>query len=1135
MKSRKFFATCSALVIVCCSFVAQAQKSWDGIHNIPLATAQTNFVNPPANFANHVIWGWQGNIDIKVIRADLDSMYHKGFRSVIIEAGYELPFEYLSDKWFSTVALAVKEAKKRGMKVWIIDEGKYPSGFAGGKFSRERPDLRMQALVACDTIHIEAGKTLVNHPVDTFAISAVAINRHGQADRIVPVNNHQISFNAGISAWDIVLIRSDFRTAQTRAVNDPTHGKTTANSICDYLNPAAVRQFIDWTHEQYKKYLGKELGTTVLGFRGDEPDYAHIPFTPAIIETFKERKGYDPTPYLATLIAGHTGDFNFRTVAPVPYPSAQFAAFRSEDEKRFKADYWDVWSEMFAVNFFEQQAKWCAENSVAHITHLNNEHNMPVCVRAEGDFFRNLSKVQIPGVDAIWNQIWHGTVNNFPKLASSVAHVYGKPRSFSESFAAYDVSPTIPEAKYVVDYQIVRGINFFEFMFWMSGSKRANWMSSPQMADLNAYSNRSVYLMSQGVPGARIAVYYPTSTMWLGNNEVFTHITSISETLLQHKRDFDYINDDAFNQVISVNQGYLQNGSGQKYYTLIIPSADAITADAWAKIEEFASRGGKLLFWGKKPDMLVDKTFTKPQSFPADFSKYLAEPSSNWTATVEAAMPDAEMSIQLSANRINARRQNIQTSKEPATNFIRYTRRVLPDADIYFIFNEADSACSFTAEFDKIGVVQQYNGVTGEISNIAFSVKNNKTIVKFEMAAWESRIISIKKSDRQFDITNYAAIGDGKTVNTTAIQNVIDSAYRSGGGCVVVPKGEFVSGALFFPQGVDLNIKKDGVLISTVNADDFPVISTRFEGIERAWRCAFLNFDNSNSVRVFGEGSVDGKGVDWKTIPFGTGGRPRLICFSACDGGSISGLTLRDQASWCVHVLYSDGFTISDLDIRAEHTIPSSDGLDIDSSNDIKIERVYIDVNDDCISIKSGKDTDGRRVARASENIVINNCHFAYGHGGVALGSEITGCIRNVTIKNCLIDGDNWGPIRFKSQPSRAGIVENIVFDSIIINNARMLLDINMEWRMVGQLEPTAENLTQLRNIKISNISATTRSVGTMYGYADAPFGSDVFHFENCNVSAQTGLSMSNADAVSLEGLNITVQQGEKTFKRKTP
>ena len=734
-----------SIMYLCISFTMMAQiKSWEGIHQTPIATVQKNFATPPAEFASHVIWGWEGNININVIRTDLDSMCHRGFRSVIIEAGRNTPFEYLSDGWFKTVATAVQEAKKRGMKVWIIDEGKYPSGFAGGKFTRERPDLRMQALVVCDTIRVAAGTALSNHPVESYVISAVAINDTGQPNRTVEISDHKINFNAGFHDWRILLVRSDFRTAQTRAVNDPTGAKTTANSLCDYLNPVAVRQFIDWTHEQYKKYLGKELGATVLGFRGDEPDYAHLPWTPVIVETFKQKKGYDPTPYLASLLARPTGDFNFRTVAPVPYPASVNAPFRTEQEKRFRADYWDVWSEMFSVSFFKQQADWCDANGVAHITHLNNEHNMPVCVRAEGDFFRTLSKVQIPGVDAIWSQIWPETVNDFPKLASSVSHVYGKPRAFSESFAAYDARPTIPQAKYVVDYQIVRGVNFFEFMFWMAGTGGRGWMSDPAMKHLNDHTNRATYLMSQGIPGARIAMYYPTSSLWLGNNEVFPHITSLTASLLQRQHDFDYVNDDAFTEgALTVESGYLKNASGQKYYTLIIPSTNAISMETWKKIEEFAKRGGKLLFWGKKPEMLVEKNFMNPVPFPVDFVDCFAEPSSYWTQTVQASMPVPEMRIQLPSR---PRRQQPTAEPQPAppTDFIRYTRRLLPDAEIYFLFNEGEQACTFTTEFDMVGEVSLWDGVTGKITDMPYKVMNNKTVVTFEMPAWDSRIVVIK-------------------------------------------------------------------------------------------------------------------------------------------------------------------------------------------------------------------------------------------------------------------------------------------------------------------------------------------------------------------------------------------------------
>lgn len=1096
-----------ALLSTALAAAAGAQTpSWEGIHREPAATLQQNFDRPPGDFASHVIWGWGGPMTVETMRHDLDAMQAKGFRAVIIEAGYDLPWEYLSDGWFEAIRTAVLEAKARGMKVWIIDEGKYPSGFAGGLFTRERPELRMKALVAADTLRVAAGSALADHPIAEGILSAVAVSV-GQPNRTVPIEGGKISFNAGIHDWDILLVGGDFRTVPTRAVNEGG-AKTTRNSVMDYLDPAATRQFLDWTHERYKQYLGEEFGTTVLGFRGDEPDYGHVPWTPTLVDTFIQKKGYDPTPWLAAMLA----------------PTL------TETEKRVKADWWDVWSEQFALHFFKQQADWCAANGLAHITHLNNEHNMPVNVRAEGDLFRDLSAVQIPGVDAIWNQIWPGTVNDFPKLASSVAHVYGRPRSFSESFAAYNIKPNIEQAKWVVDHQIVRGINFFEFMFWPAGSDRPGWMSDPGMKNLNEYTNRATYLTSMGEPGARVAMYYPISTMWLGNNAVYDDLVEITGQLLRHQVDFDYVGDDAFTDgALSVGAGTLAGASGQAYSTLVVPSADAISEAAWARIEEFVAGGGKLLFWGHRPGRLTGRTFTEYTPFP-DVADCFAEPSLAWTPTVAAAMPAPELRIR----RPQApRRAAGEPAVVPAEDYIRYTRRVLPDADLYFLFNEGDEGCTFTAEFDAVGTVREWNARTGEVREIPFTVEGDKTVLTFDMTAWESRIVTIEKSAARYDITDFGARGNGRTVNTAAIQRAIDTAHAAGGGRVVVPAGTFRSGALFFRPGVDLEIVRGGVLKATVDPADFPVVSTRFEGVERDWRCAFLNFDRSRNVRVFGEGTVDGSGVEWTAgVPFGPAGRPRLICFTACDGGSIAGLRLREQASWCVHVLYTRGFELADLDIRSAHNIPSSDGLDIDSSSEVTARRVFIDVNDDCVSIKSGKDADGRRVGRPSENILIEDCHFAYGHGGVAMGSEISGAIRNVTVRNCRMDGDNWGPIRFKSQPSRGGIVEDITFENIVLNDTRSMIDCNMEWRMVGRLAPPADPLTRLRNIRLINVTGTVESVGTIHGFAEAPFGPDVFRFENCTITARSGLSVANAE-VSTEGLTLRVAEGEPVFERR--
>ena len=241
-----------SLLLTVGSLQADKYKSWQRIHDTPLSELKQSFYKIPADFASHVIWGWEGNMDRKTVCADLDTIQKKGFRNVIIEAGYKLPFKYLSDGWFKAVKTAVQEARKRNMKVWIIDEGKYPSGFAGGKFSQERPDLRMQALVQCGKISVKKGESLNDEKVPDNAFSAVAVSHSGEANQTVDIKDGKFSFSAGLDDWDILFMKSDFRTSQTRCVNNPTGGKDENNSLCDYLNPAAVKQFIDWTHEQYK-------------------------------------------------------------------------------------------------------------------------------------------------------------------------------------------------------------------------------------------------------------------------------------------------------------------------------------------------------------------------------------------------------------------------------------------------------------------------------------------------------------------------------------------------------------------------------------------------------------------------------------------------------------------------------------------------------------------------------------------------------------------------------------------------------------------------------------------------------------------------------------------------------------------
>jgi exo-poly-alpha-galacturonosidase len=402
------------------------------------------------------------------------------------------------------------------------------------------------------------------------------------------------------------------------------------------------------------------------------------------------------------------------------------------------------------------------------------------------------------------------------------------------------------------------------------------------------------------------------------------------------------------------------------------------------------------------------------------------------------------------------------------------------------------------------------------------------------------------KPARRYPVTDFGALADGKTVNTKSIQTAIDKCASSGGGVVVIPKGIFLSGAIFLKQGVNLLVEKDGVLKGTTNIDDYPMIPTRWEGTEESWTSAFINAEGLTDLDISGEGTIDGSGEEWvqqnpyrrppavpgeppaerpAPPPGGRRGRPRLIGIQNSKRVRIANLNLHNQAVWCLFILYSEDVLADNLRITAEHNIPSSDGIDIDSSRRVHVNNVYIDVDDDCISIKSGKDADGLRVNRPAEDILIENSHFAYGHGGVAMGSETSGGIRNVEVRNCISDSGNWAPIRFKTQPSRSGVVENITYRNMQLHETRQAFEFNLEWRMVPPVAPPAKVLPIVRNVKIINVSGDVGSVGVMHGLAGSPIQG--ITFENCVITAKTGFKLDHARNVDLKGLSLDVKEGD--------
>ncbi|HOO98099.1 MAG TPA: glycosyl hydrolase [Bacteroidales bacterium] len=712
------------LLLVILASCAEKSRPWQEMSYPESGELTGLFKSPPPEYGMILWWGWDGRMSDTVIKRDLDRIKAMGFRGVMLEAGYGMEAKYLSPEWFSMVRVAVLEAKKRNMIVWIEDEGKYPSGFAGGKFSQERPDLKMQAVVVTERIDIAPGET-ISKDLPWYALSAVAFNNDDKSSITLDISSGKLNWTAPQGNWRIFVAGHRFRSSNTRSANNPTRGKDTTASLMDYLNPLATRQFLEWTHEQYKKSFGEEFGKTFMGFMGDEPDFAYTPYTPAILEEFSKRKGYDVKPWLASF----------------------FVPQMTDETKRVKADYWDVWSALFAENFFTVQADWCRENNIEYIVHLNHEDQLPGLVRSSGDYFRNMRNVVTPGVDAIWAQIWMDHVADYPKLASSAAHLYGRARAFTESFAAFTHRPSVSQAKWVLDYQMVRGINSIQVMFMSASTPRpappavpaaqqrpASQSSQQRPASqtprpisffltdtfppVAEYLNRASFLLAQGKPAAETGLYFPTMSMWYGDNESNRSMLDISRQLLECQRDYDFVDEQALTTFLSIENGGLKNLSGQSYKAIIVPSISVISSAALNKLKDFSSAGGKVIFVGNPPSLVVEKTFLEAGGSP-DLSWAHRDTSNLLTDEAMKLLPPPDISI------------------DKFLPQVKYLHREWKDAHLYFIFNEEKEPVSFNATFREKGEMQVWDAATGSVSGFSGS--------EVDLGPWETKFIVIKK------------------------------------------------------------------------------------------------------------------------------------------------------------------------------------------------------------------------------------------------------------------------------------------------------------------------------------------------------------------------------------------------------
>lgn len=382
-----------------------------------------------------------------------------------------------------------------------------------------------------------------------------------------------------------------------------------------------------------------------------------------------------------------------------------------------------------------------------------------------------------------------------------------------------------------------------------------------------------------------------------------------------------------------------------------------------------------------------------------------------------------------------------------------------------------------------------------------------------------------------FNIVDYGAVADGLTLNTNSIRQAITACSKKGGGVVVVPGGLWLTGPIAMQSNINLHIERDAILLFTADFDQYALVEGIYEGRRAARNQSPIYGTNLRNIAITGKGIIDGNGDAWRMVgknqltehewktKLASGGlvssdgktwfptaktklafdqkrtaaitagqslkdfedikdflRPNLLVFNNCKKVLLEGVIFQNSAAWCLHPVLCEDVTVRNVFAKNPDYAHNGDGLDVESCKNVLIEGCTFDVGDDGICIKSGKDEEGRKRGKPTENVVIRNNIVYKGHGGFVIGSEMSGGARNIFVSDCSFIGTDNG-LRFKTTRGRGGVVEHIYIRNIrmkdIVRDA-ILFDMYYFTKPADNekaaVPPVTEATPQFRNFQISNI-----------------------------------------------------------------
>ncbi|WP_316809932.1 glycoside hydrolase family 28 protein [Pedobacter heparinus] len=408
-----------------------------------------------------------------------------------------------------------------------------------------------------------------------------------------------------------------------------------------------------------------------------------------------------------------------------------------------------------------------------------------------------------------------------------------------------------------------------------------------------------------------------------------------------------------------------------------------------------------------------------------------------------------------------------------------------------------------------------------------------------------------------YNVLKYGAKNDSSKLATQAIKKAIDAASKAGGGTVYFPAGKYLTGAIHLKSNITIFIDAGAELHFSDNFDDYlPMVKSRYEGVDVTSFSPLFYAYKAENIAITGRGIIDGHGKKWWDFVEGYKAdqprskwqymfddlnkdillpddpkqmkrgflRPPFIQTMYCKNVFIEGITIRNSPFWTVNPQFSENVTIHAVTINNPGSFaPNTDGINPESCNNVHISNCHISVGDDCITIKSGKDAPGRKMATPAENYTITNCTMLSGHGGVVIGSEMSGDVRKITISNCVFDGTDRG-IRIKSARGRGGVVEEIRVDNIIMKNIKeQAIVLDLQYAKTT-LEPVSERTPRFRNIHFSNITGQMNEAAYLNGLEEMPI--ENISFNDINMEAKTGFNIWNANRIAFHNVEVNTETG---------